>query len=221
MGKITCETIQQHPSFELVAKTTRGDPLAQCIADHAADIVIDLTVAGLGFKNATCIIEAGAKAVIGTSGLTEKEMNALTTLCASKKQGAILVPNFSIGALLMIQYAKQVARYLPDMEIIEMHHANKVDAPSGTAHYTASQLQAVRKETHGENRKDIPIHSVRLPGLFSHQTILFGAEGEGLTIRHDAYSRACMMPGIRLACEKVMALNHLVVGLESFLFSEK
>lgn len=148
---------------------------------------------------------------------------------SSKKLGGIIAPNFSLGAILMMKYAKDATHYFPDAEIIEMHHPHKVDAPSGTAIKTAQMMaevdassQGTKEETppnsaRGVLKNNVPIHSIRLPGLFSHQSVIFGGNGETLTIRHDGTDRRCTMSGIFLACRKVMDLDHLVYGLENIL----
>lgn len=227
MGKVTQTAICKEPDFKLVACAGRKDNLADLIKKSHADVVIDFTLPECVFENAKTIINNNARFVIGTSGLTLEEIEQLRQQCQTKKIGGIIAPNFSIGAILMMKYAKDAAKYLPNVEIIEMHHEQKVDAPSGTSAKTAEMIAENRNEaTHsnphpdrarGETYQGITIHSVRLPGLFAHQSVIFGAPGETLTIRHDGMDRNAMMPGVVLACRKVMDIDHLIYGLENLL----
>ena len=212
MGQAAVQAIEGTADLTLVAATSRQDDLSATIAQTNANIVVDLTVAGAAFDNATRIIAANAHPVIGTSGLLADEIATLQTQCQEKNLGGIIVPNFSLGAVLMMRYAADAARYLKHAEIIELHHDQKKDAPSGTARRTAELMQAA-----SESNKAPPIHSVRLPGLVAHQEVIFGDVGETLTLRHDSNDRACFMPGLLLACRNVVALKELVVGLEQLL----
>ncbi|WP_267257106.1 4-hydroxy-tetrahydrodipicolinate reductase [Coxiella endosymbiont of Ornithodoros maritimus] len=226
MGRLVKENITAQPDFELMSGTGRQNDLAKTIQTTHADVVIDFTTPQSVFHNAEIIVQSGARPVIGTTGLTLEQIALLDKRCRNKKLGAIVAPNFSVGAVLMMKYAKEAARYFPDVEIIEMHHSQKIDAPSGTAMKTAQMIGEMRpskKEepfkdrARGEIKNGIPIHSIRLPGLFSHQSVIFGSNGETLTIRHDGMDRNCTMPGIFLACRKVMELDYLVYGLEKIL----
>jgi len=224
MGRVTEEAISQHEDFTLVAALNKKDDLAAQIAKHDADVVVDFTVPQAVFANAQTIIAAGARPVIGTTGLTDQQIETLANECQRKKLGAVIAPNFSLGAVLMMRYAQDAAKYLDDVEIIEMHHPLKLDAPSGTAIKTAHMMAKVRDQqknqndsARGANYYNIPIHSVRLPGLFAHQMVIFGGYGETLTIKHDSTDRRAMMPGVCLACRKVMNLDSLIYGLENLL----
>ena len=231
MGQVTCTAIEESPDFKLVARCDHLDDLAEKIAATKAQIVVDFTAAGQGYKNAQIIIEAGARPVVGTTGLTPEEIAHLSELCAAKKTGAVIAQNFSVGAVLMMRFAAQASAYFPNAEIIEIHHDKKLDAPSGTALKTAEMMAAARCSpptklgqlhenvtgSRGALYKEIPIHAIRLPGVISHQEVLFGTLGELLTIRHDSTSRDCFMPGVLLACRKVLELDHLVNGLEHLL----
>lgn len=171
--------------------------------------------------------------VVGTTGLTAEQRHELHALALEKKTSIFIAPNFSIGAVLMMKLSTEVAPYLPDVEIIELHHNNKLDAPSGTAIMTADKIDAARKEagvqpapdkTHesldgarGASVDGIPIHSVRLPGYIAHQQVLFGGYGELLTIRHDSMDRKSFMPGVVLAVKKVSSRPGLTFGLENYL----
>ena len=230
MGQITAKTIQQDPTFDLVAETHRSDELKKSLLSNKADIVIDFTNAVVVFENTKNIIQAGVHPVIGTSGLLPEQIKELQSLCAEKNLGGIIAPNFCIGALLMMRFAEQAAQYFPECEIIETHHENKLDAPSATAIKTAELISSARKtqpstkKTHetligarGAVKNKIPIHALRLPGFLAKQDILFGHPGGNLVITHETIDRNAYMPGVILACRKVMSLKKLIYGLENFL----
>lgn len=230
MGSLACETLDNHSQFELVAKLTKQDILGQSILDTKAEIVIDLTRADCVYENSLTIINHGARPVIGTSGLLETQIKELTKLCEIKQMGGIIAPNFSIGAVLMMMFAAKTAEYFSEVEIIEGHHQQKLDAPSGTALKTAEMIAAARKNpknklplkeltpgARGGSHHDVNIHSLRLPGLLARQEIMFGNVGETLSIIHNSIDRRCFMPGVVLACQKVLELNTLVYGLEHLL----
>ncbi|MFW0072901.1 MAG: 4-hydroxy-tetrahydrodipicolinate reductase [Coxiella-like endosymbiont] len=231
MGRVLERSIAAQLDFKLVAGIGREDDLAKSIQSTNSDIVVDFTTPKSVFKNTEMIIQCGARPVIGTTGLTLKQIATLDKQCRAKKLGGIIAPNFSLGAILMMKYAKDAARYFPDTAIIEMHHPQKIDAPSGTAIKTAqmmaeSRLQKSNDKTHedqhharDEMEHNIAVHSIRLPGLFSHQSVIFGGNGEVLTIRYDSIDRNCAIPGIFLACRKVMELNQLIYGLENVLWT--
>ena len=227
MGALACETLSKHSQFELVAQLSRQDNLAQAIADTNAQIVVEMTRADCVFANSLTIINSGARPVIGASGLIEAQIKELTGLCESKHLGGVIAPNFSIGAVLMMMFAAKASEYLSEVEIIETHHQQKLDAPSGTALKTADMIAAARKNAknklqlkelvpgaRGGMHQDINIHSLRLPGVLARQEVIFGNLGETLSITHDSNDRACFMPGVILACQKAMELNTLVYGLE-------
>lgn len=226
MGRITQEAIRQQSDLELVAALGREDNLSQCIKDTQADVVVDFTIPQAVFTNAQTIIRAGARPVIGTTGLNLAQIEELQHQCHQKNLGGIIAPNFSLGGVLMMRYAKDAANYFNHAEIVEMHHEKKLDAPSGTALKTAELMAAENKHfiapnhealARGENQANIQIHSIRLPGLFAHQMVIFGGTGETLTIRHDSNDRNAMMPGVCLACRKAMSLDQLVYGLENII----
>lgn len=230
MGALACETINQHPEFELVAALSRNDNLANAITSTKPHIVIDLTRADCVFNNTRTIIEHGAHPVIGTSGLLPDQINYLQTLCQDKKLGGIIAPNFSIGAILMMRFSALAARYLSNVEIIEAHHQQKYDAPSGTAMKTAEMIAAARTllpeevpsqelvaGARGGLHHGVPIHSLRLPGFVAKQEVVFGSIGETLTITHNSIDRASFMPGIILCCQKVQTIQSLYYGLEHFI----
>lgn len=230
MGSLTCDTLNQHKEFELVAQLGREDDLAQAIRYTQAQIVVDLTRADSVYQNALTIINQGAHPVIGTSGLLPDQIKELSNLCESRRLGGIIAPNFSISAVLMMIFAAKAAEYFPEVEIIEAHHQQKLDAPSGTALKTAEMIAGARKKpknkldlkelvpgARGGVHYDINIHSLRLPGVIARQQVIFGSEGETLTITDDCIDRRSFMPGVVLCCQKVLELTTLIYGLEHIL----
>ena len=230
MGQESIKAISEDPELELVAQTDLGDNLAESIDQSKAQVVVDFTTAASAFKNIVCIIESGARPVIGTSGLLPEDIAELQILCTKQKLGGIIAPNFAVGAVLMMKYSQDAIKYFPHAEVIELHHDGKVDAPSGTAIKTANLLTESRNSVtktiaekeiipgaRGANSEDIRIHSVRLPGLVAHQEVIFGGQSQTLTIRHDTIHRDSFMSGVCLACKKVMDLNELIYGLEHLL----
>ena len=212
MGKTVQDAIAHEKDLRLVATVTRGDDLTAAIAKHQPQVVIDFTEPACAFDNTQKIIAANAHPVIGTTGFKDAEIETLQKICKEKKWGAIIAPNFSIGAVLMMQFVKAAAHHFPDAEIIEYHHPHKKDAPSGTARKTAAVIHESMQASH-----TIPIHSVRLPGIFANQDVIFGAPGETLTIQHCTTDRSAMMPGLFLCCRRVITLDHLVYGMESLI----
>ncbi len=214
MGQAAVKAIQEAPDLDYVGGCDREHNLAQMIQDSGAEVVLDLSSAISVFENAQTIIEAGVHPVIGTSGLNTEQIKTLQQQCAEKKLGGIIAPNFSVGALLMMHFAEEAARYFQDVEIIELHHPQKKDAPSGTARQSAERIKAA-----GIPSREVPIHSVRLPGIVAEQSVIFGGPGETLTLRHSSIDRSCFMPGILLACRSVMKLNTLLYGLDTFIIT--
>ena len=196
-----------------------------------ADVLVDFTNPQSVLKNSKTAITAGVVPVVGTTGLDEAEIEEIRALAVKEHVGAFIAPNFSIGAILMMRFAKEAAKHFPNVDIIEMHHDQKLDAPSGTALKTAEGILKVREPmvqghpneyekvlgARGADVGGIHIHSVRLPGLIAHQEVLFGGLGQALTIRHDAFSRETYIPGIMLSIRKAYELTDLVIGLENFL----
>lgn len=231
MGQITSKAIENHSGLALVGQTGKDYDLKKAIKDSKAQVVVDFTNPTSVFTNTNIILDAGARPVIGTTGLSPVEIRKLQERAAALKLGGIIAPNFSLGAVLMMKYAQEIVKYMPNVEIIEMHHDGKKDSPSGTALRAAEMLVSAReninsaaKKSHeivagsrGANYHNIPIHAVRLPGFLAHTQIIFGETGETLTLKHDSIDRQCFMPGICLACEKVMQLDYLVYGLEEIL----
>ncbi len=237
MGSESVAAINRAPDLNLVAALGSKDDLAACIKHYKKSepekplVVLDFTNAEHVYNNTKIIIMNSACPVIGSSGLTESQLSELSQIAKKYHIGGLVVPNFSIGAVLMMQFSQLAARFFDQVEIIERHHPNKLDAPSGTAIRTAELINTNRninkihnnksKETIsgalGANYKNIPIHSLRIAGSVAHQTVLFGGNNETLSITHDSIHRECFMPGVIQACQKAPALNELTIGLESIL----
>lgn len=205
-----------------------------CVAACSPDVILDLTHAEAAWRTATSAIGKGIRPVIGTSGLSQTHLKELGILAEKNNVGAMVVPNFSVGAVLMMEFARQAGRFIPNVEIVEMHHTQKIDAPSGTASHTANKLADSRAHYNAKRVEEkelmpgargavtgsgVRIHSMRLPGMISHQEVLFGAEGELLTIKHDSFNTKCFVEGERMALTHVMSINKLVVGLDQILFA--
>ncbi len=206
MGQTVCDAVEAAEDMALVG---RADPLLDTdlldvLGD--ADVVVDFSTPDTALANARHCIEAGVHCVVGTTGADFSELEGVGTA------NLFVAPNFAIGAVLMMQVAQEVARHMPECEIIELHHDRKLDAPSGTAARTADLIRAAGGNVHE------PIHSVRLPGLVAHQEVIFGGPGQTLTIRHDSTDRESFMPGVLLAVRKVGSLERSpTVGLENLL----
>ena len=190
------------------------------------DVVVDFTTPAAIYGNVKTCIENGTNIVVGTTGLTAQQRNELDEAAKKADVAVFIAPNFSVGAVLMMKYSAEIAKYLPDVEIIELHHNNKLDAPSGTAKMTAEKITRARRKakTHeslagarGATVEGIPVHSVRLPGYVAHQEVLFGGYGEILTVRHDSLDRKSFMPGVVLAVKKVDSRKGVTFGLEHYL----
>ena len=205
------------------------DDLRRAIADSSPDVAVDFTLPESVFGNARTIIQSKIACVIGTSGLSEQNLIELASLCEEYSAPAFYTPNFAIGAVLMMQFAAQAARHMDAVEIIELHHATKLDSPSATAVRTAQLMAGVpntrvthppsadRGPARGQMAAGIAVHSVRLPGLVAHQEVIFGGLGQTLTIRHDSIGRESFMPGVLLAIRRARSLTGLTVGLEKIL----
>jgi len=230
MGREAVRAIENDPALQLVGQAGRGDNLSELIKSTGAEVVVDLTLASCAFENVLTIIEAGARPVVGTSGLLPEQIDKLSQRIRDKNLGGVIAPNFSMGAVLMMKYAADAAKYLNNVEIIELHHDGKEDSPSGTAMKTSEMMaenfssvpvnkpsREMLPGSRGATNHNIPIHAVRLPGFVASQEVIFGGVGESLRIKHDSINRECFMPGILLACKKVVELDELVYGLEKLL----
>lgn len=226
MGQEVVRAVRADSELELVAETDLQDDLASSIMSSRAQVVVDFTTASAGFENAKKILAAGARPVIGTSGFTEGQVGELQRAARAKGLGGVIAPNFAIGAVLLMKFAQEAARYMPQVEVIELHHDKKADAPSGTAVKTAEMISAVipqqaPREEHelfegarGATVGKVRVHSVRLPGFVAHQEVILGGLGQILTLRHDSISRESFMPGVCLACKRVVETDQLHYGLE-------
>lgn len=252
MGSTAIEAIEAAKDAEVVAaldykydglhlhngginKEKQGIPiytsLSQLCEEHQPAVLLDVTDPDAVFNNVKDALSLGVHPVVGTSGLTKQELESIFNLVEATRIGGIIAPNFSIGAVLMMKFAAQAARYLGDVEILEMHHDRKLDAPSGTAVKTAEMIKENRpphiqghpeEQVHlegarGADVEGMKIHSIRLPGLLAHQQVLLGGEGELLTIRHDSFDRKSFMPGIMMAIREVIGRKDLVYGLENII----
>ncbi len=213
MGQLAVKHIQTCDALEVVATPTRRDNLTMAITQSHADVVLDLTVADVAFENTKIIIESGSHPVIGTSGLTADQIIELQHLSLQHHVGGIIVPNFSIGAVLMMQFSETASHYFNNIHIIETHHLNKKDKPSGTARRTA-ELMANAKAI---DYSTIPITSYRRAEAIAEQDVIFKTDYESLTIKHNSTNRECFMPGVLLACKKALHLTELVVGLDKIM----
>lgn len=203
----------------------------QCFQETTPDVLIDLTTPEVGRKHTEAALEHGVRPVVGTTGFNEQELEDLSNTAEQKKIGVIIAPNFAIGAILMMKFSQMAAKYMPDVEIIEQHHDQKLDAPSGTAIKTAELISKVREEkkqghpneeetldgARGALYQGMRIHSSRLPGLVAHQEVIFGGEGQTLKIRHDSMNRVSFMSGVKLAVDTIMHTEGLIYGLENII----
>lgn len=241
MGRAICEGIAADPELDVVTRIdpAGGDDIStslDALVDAGAEVAIDFTRPDAAFANVTFCLERGIHCVVGTTGMSDAELEKISELASSGTANAFVAPNFSIGAVLMMHLAKQAARYLGSCEIVEMHHNAKLDAPSGTAHKTAREIAEVWREhgrppggdhhpdeeekvtgSRGGEADGVHVHSVRLLGAEAHQEVIFGTQGQTLTIRHDAMNRTSYMPGILLAVKAVGSRPGLTVGLEHLL----
>ncbi len=202
--------------------------LAETLSRTAADAVVVVTVPAAGMESIRASMKAGAVPIVGTTGITREDIEQIKQMAAERGVGAIIAPNFSIGAVLMMKMATEAVKYFPNVEIIELHHDKKLDAPSGTAILTARLLAEAREEepaqapsasapSRGGDFDGIRVHSVRLPGFEAHQEVLFGGPGQTLTIRHDAFNRKSYVPGVLLAIRKSVGLKQVIWGLENLI----
>lgn len=231
MGQLASTTLNKHPDFELVDQLGRQHDLREMIEKTTPDVVLDLTRADCIWHNCQIYTQYPIQFVIGTSGLASDQIEWLKNICFENQQGAMIVPNFSIGAVLTMQFAQYAAKWFDGVDIIEMHHHQKLDSPSGTAIRTAELIHQSKPDWPKVNNTPqpgretfvhhIPIHSVRMPGVLAYQQILFGQLGETIQLSHQIIDRTAYMPGIVLACQQVIKLQQLVIGLEDCLFQKE
>ena len=221
LGSFVCQHLQGRSDFTLVERFHSLDDWPAQLAHSRAKVLVEATRAGLGFEHARLALEAGLCVVVATSGVTREQARELDELARKRGVGGIVVPNFSLGALLLMRAAEQLVRHFPAVEIVELHHDQKRDAPSGTALETARVLRQARQAAPPPGAAPdaqwgpVPIHSVRLPGLYAHQEVLFGGPGETFTLRHDMAGPAAFGPGLILALGHVLHSTGVTFGLES------
>ena len=231
MGSEACRAIEAADDLQLVGRFGPGDELGDL---GGAEVAVEFSVPGATLSNVLHCVERGAHVVVGTTGWDDERLAAVREALSGRPgQGVLVAPNFAIGALLMMRFAQQAARFYESVEVVELHHPDKVDAPSGTAARTASLVGRARREAglgdvpdattsdpggaRGARVDGVPVHALRLRGLVAHQEVLFGATGELLTIRHDSFDRESFMPGVLEGVRQVSAHPGVTVGLEHYL----
>ncbi len=244
MGSQVVDAVTKDPSTELVCAIDVFDIGREVVKDvhiegdikaalqsKKPDVVVDFTQPAMIYEHIKLFIELGVKSVIGTTGLSMEQVNEIESLSKTKNTGCIIVPNFTTGAVLMMMFAKTAAKYFNNAEIIEYHHNQKKDAPSGTALKTAQMMAEVNKNlktgncpeeelvkgSRGGDYENIHLHAVRMPGFMASQEVIFGAPGQILKIRHDSVNRECYMPGVLMAVKNVYENNKFIYGLENLL----
>jgi 4-hydroxy-tetrahydrodipicolinate reductase len=252
MGSLLCATIAAQDDLTLVARVDPGErpdgddgrkeratgaavasaPLFarvdEALAAVRPDVAVDFTLPGAVFANVSATLKAGLPTVVGTTGLTDEQLASLSVLAGAHRAPLLVVPNFALGAVLLMQFAAQAARYFPSAEIIEAHEQGKADAPSGTSLLTARLMTeggaahphgaAEARPSRGLSTGGVRIHSLRLPGFVAHQEVVFGGVGETLSIRHDSLARESFMAGALLAIRRAPSLEGTTIGLENLLF---
>jgi 4-hydroxy-tetrahydrodipicolinate reductase len=246
MGSEAINMVLEEPNFELVGCIDRVENGIPSLAEKGipvyknpeeafyssdVDVFIDLSVAEASYNHIMMALQKKIRCVVGTTGFSANQLKEINQVASENKTGCIIAPNFAIGAILMMHFSKIAAKYFPDIEIIEKHHDKKVDAPSGTAIKTAELIKTVRENKKQGNHEEVEIlkgargaeddgihiHSLRLPGLVAHQEVIFGGEGQILTIKHDSMNRKSFMEGIKLSVKQVLRLEGFVYGLENVL----
>jgi 4-hydroxy-tetrahydrodipicolinate reductase len=233
MGQEVCKAVDAADDLDLVAMVDAGDWLFS-VADAGAQVLVDFTHPDVVMDNVRFAVDQGIHAVVGTTGFTPDRLETIRSWLVDAPQlGVLIAPNFGIGAVLSMRFAEQAARFYESAEVIELHHPGKADAPSGTAGRTAELIAAARRAAglgrppdattqsaegaRGADIDGIHVHALRVAGMVAHQEIVFGTEGETLTIRHDSLHRSSFMPGVLLGVRQIAAHPGLTVGLESFL----
>jgi 4-hydroxy-tetrahydrodipicolinate reductase len=233
MGSTTCTAVAADPDLRLVAVIDTGfdseagdsvehtggprayTQLQDALRAETIDVVVDFTVPASVHANVLTCLSHSVPAVVGTTGLSDADLAEIASRAAETGTPVLVAPNFAMGAVLMMEFARQAAKYFSACEIVELHHDSKLDAPSGTSRLTRARIEQVWREA--EVEKEVAIHSVRLPGFVAHQEVIFGSRGETLTIRHDSLTRESFMPGVILAVKRIRARQGLIVGLENVL----
>ena len=228
MGAEVCRAVERSPDLELVAAIDLGDDRTPA---EAAQVIVDFTHPDAVMDNLSWCVDHGVHAVVGTTGFTEERLDQLRAMLADHDGvGVLVAPNFSVGAVLMMHFAEQAAAFYESAEIIELHHDQKIDAPSGTAVRTAQRIAAASKDwgddpttefvaegARGGLVEGVPVHALRVRGMVASQEVLLGTTGQTLSIRHDTYDRSSFMPGVLLAVHKVAEIPGLTIGLDALL----
>ncbi|WP_448854288.1 4-hydroxy-tetrahydrodipicolinate reductase [Corynebacterium frankenforstense] len=233
VGSVMAQAVRDAEDLELVAEVDHDDDL-QVLVDSGAEVVIDFTVPGAVMGNLEFCVNHGIHAVVGTTGFTAERIEKVRSWCgANPETGVLIAPNFAVSAVLTMAFARQAARFFDSAEVVEFHHPNKLDAPSGTAVHTAEGIAAARREAgmppapdataqaldgaRGADVDGVPVHAVRMQGMNAHEEVIFGSQGQTLTIRQDSYDRTSFVPGVLLGVREVAAHPGLTVGLDSYL----
>ncbi|MBO0854328.1 MAG: 4-hydroxy-tetrahydrodipicolinate reductase [Nocardia sp.] len=233
VGQAICAAVEAAADLELSAQVDKDDSL-DAFTESGTRVVVDFTHPGVVMPNLRWLVEHGIHAVVGTTGFDEARLHEVRSwLAAAPEVGVLIAPNFAIGAVLSMRFAQQAARWFDSAEVVELHHPNKADAPSGTAYRTAGIIAEARKQAgagampdatsteldgaRGANVDGVRVHSVRLAGLVAHQEVLLGTQGETLTIRHDSIDRASFAPGVLLGVRQIGSRPGLTVGLDPLL----
>ena len=235
MGATTCAAVEAAPDLELVARVDVGNPLSDLV-DAGVEVAVDFTTPGAVLDNLRFCVAAGMSTVVGTTGFTADRLEAVRGWLTDAPQvGVVVAPNFGIGAVLLMRFAAQAARFYESVEVLELHHPGKADAPSGTARHTAELIAEARRAAglgpapdatrddaslpgaRGALVEGVPVHAIRLRGLVAHEEVHLGSEGEVLTLRHDSTDRVSFMPGVLAAVRGVRGRPGLTLGIEPFL----
>lgn len=232
MGSEVVRAVAGAADMEVVATIEIGDDLSASLVSSRAQVMVDFTIPEATFGNILTALDCGVAPLVGTTGLSKEQLDSIRAKCAETRTPCLVAPNFALGAVLMMRFAAEAAKYMPDVEIVEYHHERKVDAPSGTALKTAEMILACRDASpaatpegayeilpgaRGGDHGNLRIHSVRLPGFVASQEVLFGAPGQRLSLRHDSIDRTSFMPGVLLAIRQAKLMDGLVYGLENLL----
>jgi len=231
VGSLVVKGVKAATDLELAGAVDLGDDLAATLARARPQVAVEFTTPLAVFDNVSAILGAGVHAVVGTTGMDEDQLARLDALAREHDVACLVVPNFALGAVLMMRFAEQAAEFYPWVEVVERHHEKKLDAPSGTASETARRIARARKESppavlehesapgaRGGRVEEVAVHSMRLPGSIAHQEVWFGGPGETLVLRHDTIDREVFVPGVLLAVRRVDGFKGLVRGLEPLLW---
>jgi 4-hydroxy-tetrahydrodipicolinate reductase len=232
MGREVCAAVEAEPDLELTEEVDVGLSSLDALVENNVQVAVDFTNAEAASENIPWCIKNGIHVVVGTSGILPEVVQEIAELCPKCEGNVLIAPNFAIGAVLAMKFSEIAAAWMPDAEVIELHHSGKMDSPSGTALQTVESILRGRRQApaerpgtlkenlpgaRGAERDGVHVHSVRLPGLVAHQEVLFGGPGQTLTIRHDSLDRKSFMPGVILGIREIANHPGLTVGLEHYL----